>query len=423
MYISSFDRKNLNFLVYRKKNAFGKLLQLLNKYKNESVIIYCFSRKETEKIAEDLRREGFKALPYHAGLDLNARRQNQELFIKDEVKIMAATIAFGMGIDKPDVRLVVHWVFPKTLEGYYQEVGRAGRDGLPSECVTFYSYGDFMKHEFFIGKIEDPDGQKIARGKMNQVVKYCEQTGCRRKHLLAYFGEDYQPDNCGACDFCLSARDTFEATEIVQKIFSGIIKTGSRFGLNYVIDVLKGSGKKQIIDNNHHKIPDYGVVKDFSKDELKHIIKSLLSLGLLRSTADKYPTLSVTPKGLDRLKQKEPIVLPKIREDVFGQPLEDASENLSEYDIFLFEKLRALRKQLADMNKVPPFVIFGDVALREMARYLPSDKENFLRIQGVGAQKLENYGNDFLEAINNHLEENNLVSLEVPYRHRKKAGL
>jgi len=422
IYISSFDRKNLNFLIFKKKNAFNKLIQILNKHKNESVIIYCFSRKETENIAENLRLEGFKAVPYHAGLDPDIRRQNQELFIKDEVRIIVATIAFGMGIDKPDVRLVVHWVFPKTLEGYYQEVGRAGRDGLPSECVTFYSYGDFMKHEFFIEKIEDAAEQKTAREKMNQVVKYCEHTSCRRKHLLAYFGEEYKEDNCGACDACLAvSKETFEATEITQKIISGIIKTGSRFGLNYIVDVLKGSGKQQILDNNHQQISVYGIVQDYSKEELKHIIKSLLSLGLLQSTQDKYPTLAVAPKGLGWLKQKESIVLPKIKEEVLNQPMEDFSKNLLEYDKVLFEKLRLLRKQLAVINKVPPFVIFGDLALREMAYYLPSDKENFLRIQGVGVQKLENFGNDFLKVITNHLKENNFVPLEVPYRQRKKA--
>ncbi|MBU1130948.1 DNA helicase RecQ [Patescibacteria group bacterium] len=423
MYISSFDRKNLHFLILRKTNAFDKLVQLLKKHKDESAIIYCFSRKETEEIAEDLRQEGFKALPYHAGLDPAIRKQNQELFTKDEVRIMVATIAFGMGIDKPDVRLVVHWVFPKTLEGYYQEIGRAGRDGLPSECVTFYSYGDFMKHEYFIDKIEDKAEQENAREKMNQVVRYCEQISCRRKHLLAYFGEEYKKDNCGACDSCLAPKDTFEAAEVAQKIISGIIKTGGRFGKNYIIDVLKGSGKQQIMDNNHHQISVYGIVQDYSKEELKHIIKSLLNLGLLQSAQDKYPTLSVAQKGFKWLKQKEPLVLPKIKEDVLDQERKDISQYQLEYDLALFEKLRALRKQLADINKVPPFVIFSDVSLQEMAYYLPADKDNFSRIQGVGAQKLENFGDEFLKVITSHLKENNLVSSEVPYRRRKKIGL
>jgi len=325
MYISSFDRKNLNLHIYEKANAYRELIRLLEKHKNESAIIYCFSRKETEELAEDLNRAGFKVLAYHAGLEPNVRRQNQELFIKDEIRIMTATIAFGMGIDKPDVRLVVHWVFPKTLEGYYQEIGRAGRDGLSSECVTFYSYGDLRKHEYFINQLEDVNERELARQKVNQVVEYCEQAGCRRKRLLGYFGEEYKKDNCGACDACLDAGQS-----------------------------------------------DYH-----------------------------------SPAAIKRR--------------YFYRNREDLAQFQPEYDFSLFEKLRALRKQLADINKVPPFIIFSDVALREMVYYLPVDKEHFSRIQGASVIKLENFGGEFLKVILKHVRENNLFSLEVPFWRGQRA--
>jgi len=203
--ISSFDRKNLSFFVFRKKghDTFYKLIQLLEKHSKESIIIYCFSRKDTENIADNLNMKGFNALPYHAGLDKETRKRNQEMFIKDEVSIMVATIAFGMGIDKPDIRLVVHYTFPKTLEEYYQQIGRAGRDGLPSECVLFYSYGDRMKHEYFLEQINNLDERNNIQRKINQIVEYCESRNCRRKFLLGYFGEEFPKENCGACDICL----------------------------------------------------------------------------------------------------------------------------------------------------------------------------------------------------------------------------
>ena len=205
--VSSFDRKNLSFFVFRKKGSstFSKLLQLLEKHKNESAIIYCFSRKDTENIAANLNIEGFNALPYHAGLNKDTRKRNQEMFIQDKVSIMVATIAFGMGIDKPNIRLVVHYTFPKTLEEYYQQIGRAGRDGLPSECVLFYSYGDKMKHEYFLEQISNLDERNHIQGKINQIVEYCESRDCRRRFLLGYFGEKFPKENCGACDICLKS--------------------------------------------------------------------------------------------------------------------------------------------------------------------------------------------------------------------------
>ena len=271
-FISSFDRPNLSLQVVAKRGSFEKLKKLLDKYENESAIIYCFSRKDTERIADRLKEEWYNAASYHAGLSPKKRKLNQELFIKDQINIIVATIAFGMGIDKPDVRLVVHNSFPKTLEWYYQEIWRAGRDGLPSECVLFYSWWDKRKHDFFIDEMPEWKEKEKAEKKLQEIIQYCELRSCRRKHLLQYFGE--KSKNCENCDVCNNKNEVFDATEISQKILSAIFRTGNCFGANYITEVLRGSKQQTILRNMHHQLSVYGIVKDFSKDELKHIIKS-----------------------------------------------------------------------------------------------------------------------------------------------------
>jgi len=311
-FASSFDRKNLTFSVLRKKNAFEKLLALLKKHKGESVIIYCFSRRETEEIAASLKIEGIKALPYHAGLPREIRKRNQEQFIKDEARVIAATIAFGMGIDKPDVRLIVHYTFPKTLEGYYQEIGRAGRDGLPAECALLYSYGDIRKHEFFLGQMENTQEQENSRQKLNQVVEYCQGRGCRRKYLLQYFGEEYPRKNCKGCDSCLRPKTEYEATEITRKILSCILRTESRFGKKYIIDLLRGKATARITGNGHQTLSVFGIVRDLTIEEMREVINDLVSLGYVFSSAGMYPTLSVTARGIQFLKAKQSLTLSRI---------------------------------------------------------------------------------------------------------------
>ena len=412
IFTSSFNRPNLSYAVLPKRDSYDHLINIFREHRNEAAIIYCFSRKDTEHLAADLRREGFKALPYHAGLENDERRTNQEKFIRDEAQIIVATIAFGMGIDKPDVRLVIHYHLPKSIEGYYQETGRAGRDGLPSRCILFYSPGDASKQKHFIRQIEDEAEQKNAYGKLQQMVKYCELATCRRVYLLAYFGENYPQERCGGCDICFSPQEDFDATIISQKIMSAIIRTGQRFGMNYIIDVLVGAKNKKIIERDHHNLSVYGIVDDFSKEDLGRIISQLVYKNLIVKSGDEYPTLALSPLGQEFLKQRQEIHLPKF--ESIGKLSQPGDAVEAGYDRDLFEHLRLWRKTIADEKGVPPYVIFGDLTLRQMAFYLPQSEDNFSRISGVGDEKLNQYGKILTEVIQTYAQENNLREKEVP---------
>jgi ATP-dependent DNA helicase RecQ len=403
-FISSFNRENLNISVIDKKNAFLKLANLLENYKGKSTIIYCFSRKDTENITEKLNKLGHNALPYHAGLSSDVRKKNQDLFIKDSVDIMVATIAFGMGIDKPDIRLVVHYTFPKTLESYYQEIGRAGRDNLPSDCVMFYTYADTRKHEFFIGQIEDNGMRETASEKLNEVLEFAESTICRKKQLLQYFGEKLSED-CESCDICNSDNEKIDATTIAKKILSCVVRTGERFGKNHIIGVLSGKNTQAIRRHGHDELSVHGIVEDFSNDEIGQIIKSLLDRNYIKKNDGQYPTLAITKKGATFLQSESKIELAKPKIDIVS----DKKIKIDiEFDDALFEILRNLRKELASKQNVPPFVIFGDKTLQEMAHYYPTNHESFSRLTGVGEKKLEKYADIFSSAIQEYIKENNI---------------
>ncbi|MBU1132323.1 DNA helicase RecQ [Patescibacteria group bacterium] len=419
VFISGFNRPNLFLRVEKKSGAFEKLLQLLKRYKDDSSIVYCFSRKETESVAENLRANGMNALPYHAGLDPEIRKQTQEKFIRDEINIIVATIAFGMGVDKPNVRLVAHYTFPKSLEGYYQEIGRAGRDGLPSECVLFFSRGDAHKHEYFINEITDLNLQNTARKKLRDVIEFMETNDCRRKRILNYFGDTYNEENCGNCDSCVAERETVDATEISRLIISGAIQLGGRFGGGHLVDVLRGSRNKKLLNLGHDRLPIFNLANTFSTDFLREVISELVVRGLLTKDAGMYPIISATSSGREFLTGTEAMLFSRKKTANFEK------QDDEEYDRGLFEKLRALRKQIADSLGVPPFVIFGDKSLREMCWHFPTDRESFSRVSGVGQSKLEKFGDSFLQIISAYAAENDLTGrpfADAPIKIKRKSA-
>ena len=419
-FVASFNRANLSYSVRPKRSdTYETLAELLQKHKGESAIIYCTSRKETENLAARMRESGFDAKPYHAGLDSNVRRQTQEKFIQDQVSIIAATIAFGMGIDKPNIRLLVHYNLPKSLEGYYQETGRAGRDGLPSECILFYNYGDAAKQEFFFEQIEDEAERANAREKLEQVIEFCQLQACRRRYILGYFGETWHEENCGGCDFCLTPREEFDATIVAQKILSAVFRTGEHFGINHVSEVLRGANTKGVRQRNHTELSVYGIAKDFSHSEIKEIGGLLVAQGLLYRNSREYATLGLTDQGRQFLKNRETLTLTKLKRA--EEKASTASRTALDYDQALFDALRDLRRQLATERKVPPYVIFGDASLREMAYYLPQSLESLSSIRGVGATKLEQMGETFLTVIRAHALSHDLVERDNPTRRRERS--
>ena len=406
IFISSFNRPNLTYTIQPKTEPLGSLLHLLEKHQGGSAIIYRFSRKATEETALELSERGFSALPYHAGLERDLRRETQEKFIRDQVQIVVATIAFGMGIDKPDVRLVVHYDLPKTVEGYYQETGRAGRDGLPSDCVLFYSYGDRSKQEYFISQIEDDDEREKAHNKLDQVLALCDLQTCRRAYLMEYLGESWPQTNCGGCDICLLPREEFDATEIAQKILSTVIRTGERFGVNYLVDVLRGSANKAVRTRGHHELPVFGISRDVDSDDLKEMVRSLVTNGLLAQNGGDYPTLGVSQRGHKFLKNREKLTLTRPKQAAPVRQVAFPGDRETAYDTKLFDELAALRLEIATDREVPAYQIFGNKSLQQMAFHMPQNELEFSKISGVGDAKLRDFSERFLEVINEYVEAN-----------------
>ena len=420
-FVASFDRHNLTYIVRPKRGAFEALLALLRQHAHGSAIVYCLSRQDTENLAADLTAEGIQALPYHAGLDPSVRRTTQDQFIQDEVSVVTATIAFGMGIDKPDIRLIVHYRLPKTLEGYYQETGRAGRDGLPSTCVLFFGASDRHALAGFIERTEDESERVRARQKLQQMVKYGQLQTCRRAFLLEYFGEDYDQTACGGCDVCLSEREDFDATEIAQKILSAIIRTGERFGAAHVIQVLRGSRARRLRDQGHDRLSVHGIARDHDRVELYDIVSLLEDAGLVRHSGDRYRSLVVTRQGRDFLRRREPLTLTRVkREDVDPPQPQPAVVDL-DFDRDLFARLRDLRFRLAQARSVPPYVIFGDRSLQEMAHYLPQTRQSFSNISGVGRVKLHDFADDFLQVIGDYADSRGLAERPRPQRRTRRT--
>lgn len=406
-YLASFNRPNLTYRVVPKTKGYDQLLDFVRARPREAGIVYCASRAATEKLAERLNRDGVKARAYHAGLNAKERSENQELFLRDEVRVICATIAFGMGINKPNVRFVVHYDLPKNIESYYQETGRAGRDGLPSECLLLFNAGDTVKQMRFIDEKPNPQEQQIAREQLQQMVHYAETAGCRRADLLEYFAEIFPSDNCGGCDNCLSPRETFDGTVSAQKFLSCVyrIRQHSHFGvgLNHVTEVLTGADTEKIRKWGHTQLSTYGIGHEHTRKEWQAIGRELIRLGYLTQTNEKFSTIELTREGNAVLKERKSVTLTrpmKVPVKAAHQAGEIACDEM------LFERLRGLRKHLADERGVPPYIIFSDVALRQMARLYPANETEFSRISGVGAQKLREFSGVFLAEISKHLASN-----------------
>lgn len=402
---ASFNRENLFYQVKRKMDVEIQILEFLKEHVNESGIIYCRTRDSVIKLVEFLTNNGITALPYHAGLPQEDRRRNQEAFNKDRVNIMVATIAFGMGIDKSNVRFVIHADLPKNIESYYQETGRSGRDGEPAICLLFFSRGDIPKIKYFIDQIDDDTEHSIALDKLNFMINYASHNVCRRKQLLEYFGENFPSDNCEACDICNGTIEKIDITTDAQIVMSAIARTQQCFGINYIVDIIVGADTKRIRELQHNKIKTYGTGKDKDKNHWRFITDELLAQEHIEQEGKQYPVLKIMEKGNNILFGEGNIDALK-REEVKKKYQFEAGRKLEFYNETLFEKLRILRKKFAEEQKVPPYIIFSDRALHEMATYYPTTPVNMKKINGVADTKLERYGDCFINEIQLYLNEN-----------------
>jgi ATP-dependent DNA helicase RecQ len=416
VFISSFNRENITYRVVPKRNSFNQLLAFLDDRKEESGIIYCLSRKSTESLAADLKDEGFAAAAYHAGLDNVLKAKTQEAFLRDEIKIIVATIAFGMGINKSNVRYVVHMDMPKNIEGYYQETGRAGRDGLPSEAMLLYSPGDAVKLKQFAMIADNPEQSQVMLNKLNDMVRYCQLQACRRQFLLRYFDEDFPPD-CGSCDYCLTEFKKFDGTLIAQKALSAVARLKERFGYTYVIDFLRGS-KNEKIREEHKELKTYGIGADISKTDWLRYIRELTGMGYLYVSDDAYPVLKLTQKSEAVLKGLEKVML------IESQTTEEHQHSsvALPFEADLLTELKNIRRDIALHENVPPYIILSDATLVEIATYLPQNLDEMRLISGFGDIKLARYGREFLLPVKDYCTRKGLsskIKQKTPKRERK----
>lgn len=405
VHVASFDRANLTYRVAHATRSVETLIRWLQARPDDAGIVYAGSRANADKLADALSAAGIPALAYHAGLDAATRTQRQEQFIRDDVRVMCATIAFGMGIDKSNVRFVVHWDVPRSLEGYYQETGRAGRDGLPAECVWFFAYGDIARVERFVE--EKPESERpAARAQLERIKRFAYSNACRRRELLAYFGEAYPHPQCGSCDNCLQPRAAFDATLDAQKLLSCVYRASSQgggFGIAHVIDVLLGAKTEKIDRWYHERLSTYGIGRDRSRAVWRHLADELIRIGLVAQDPARHNVVSLTESGRAALVERTPIVV----REAAAQPSVAARRprpsaggaDDEEYDRDLFAVLRALRREIAAERDVPPYVVFSDAVLRAMSREVPRTAAQLRAISGVGEKKLADFGARFLAAI------------------------
>jgi ATP-dependent DNA helicase RecQ len=411
-FVASFNRENLFIQIVPKDNPQRQTLQFIQKFKNQSGIIYCHSRKQVESLYELLRDNGFSVKPYHAGLADTERNRNQEAFIRDDVQIIVATVAFGMGIDKPNVRFVMHYDLPKNIESYYQEIGRAGRDGLNSHCLLLFSYADVQKIKYFIDQ-KEPAVKRVANIHLSALLRFAESEVCRRIPLLNYFGENYQIEKCSTCDNCLAEdKELVDLTIPAQKFLSCVKRTGEKFGSGHLIDVLRASKAKKVLQFGHDKLSTYGIGADFSKKQWLQLSRQFLHKGFLAQDME-FGSLKLTDKGWDVLKGRSEVWGQLAPEHTVERLVEKSqrSDNLN-FNRQLFEILRKERKELADSSGVPPYVIFSDKTLVEMATYFPQSRESLLDIHGIGAVKCDRYGAIFLEIIDLFCRQNDVEEVK-----------
>ena len=401
-FVSSFDRPNIRYNVVQKENGKRQLQEFLATHRGEAGIVYCLSRRKVDETAATLAGLGFKALPYHAGLDAEVRAANQRRFLREEGVVMVATIAFGMGIDKPDVRFVAHTDLPKSLEGYYQETGRAGRDGEPAEAWLCYGLGDMVLLKQMIEQSEAGEERKqLERRKLDQLLGYCESMQCRRQVLLAGFGETY-PEACGNCDNCLQPAASWDATLAAQKALSCVYRTGQRFGAVHLIDVLRGSESERIQQFGHDKLSTYGIGKDLDAKSWRSVFRQLVATGLLEVDSEAYGGLRLTDSSRAVLTGKQNVILRKEAESKKARERDRGPRtgvSVQPQDLSLFGALRDLRAQLAREQNVPAYVIFHDSTLRNIAELRPESLGELAKVGGIGGAKLERYGPQVLEAI------------------------
>ncbi|MDB6169402.1 MAG: ATP-dependent helicase RecQ [Verrucomicrobia bacterium] len=408
-FVASFNRPNLTYRVIPKDEPLKQIITFVRQRESESGIIYCASRAATERVAEALAGRGFSARPYHAGLTSEERATNQDAFLRDDTRIICATIAFGMGINKPNVRWIIHHDLPKNIEGYYQETGRAGRDGLPGDCLLLFSAGDIAKQTHFLDEITDEQEQQVARAQLRQIVHYAENAGCRRCELLEYFGEKFPLDNCAACDNCLEPRDTYDGTVVAQKFLSCVyrIAQNSRFavGSNHIIEVLTGADTDKVRRWGHDRLTTYGIGAELSRPQWSAVGRELVRLGHLAVAEGEFATIELTAKGLDVLKARTPITLTKPMSLPKAKRAARREGDI-ECDELLFERLRSLRKRLADERKVPAYIVFGDTTLRAMAHHYPASPQAMESIPGMGEKKHAEFAEVFAQEIAHYLATN-----------------
>jgi ATP-dependent DNA helicase RecQ len=410
VHVASFNRPNIRYTILEKQKPFQQLTRFLDTRRDEFGIVYCLSRKRVEDVAEKLLAQGYSAKPYHAGLPSKERQATQETFQRDDVQIIVATVAFGMGIDKPNVRFVVHYDLPKNIESYYQETGRAGRDGLPSEALLLYGLNDIAIVRGLIESGNNPDQQRIELHKLNCMTAYAEAQTCRRRVLLNYFNEQLIED-CHNCDICLHPLETYDAILDAQKALSCVYRVQQRYGVNYVIDVLRGKDDPRIKRQGHDQLSTFGIGKHLTQEGWHSVFRQLIHLGFIEQDLGNYSVLKLTDYAKPILRGEQSLILAKPRVKPVATPaapkvakLVSKKHKITDlnYDENLFQALRDLRKQLAQQSAVPPFVIFSDASLIEMAAHKPIDDNAFLEINGVGQKKLESYGVQFLQVIVAH---------------------